>query len=151
VLLLGLFGTAFVGTLFWVASPEVAVAVCAVKGGWHPLAIGAVAGTAQAVALALLFAFGDQLRIRWGWFNRKCARFAAAYGKTIAHSAMVVAVTSGLLGLPPVSATAILAPGVGLRARQLLAVMFVMRVIRFAAVAALANQAHVAVAAYPGG
>jgi membrane protein YqaA with SNARE-associated domain len=151
VLLIGLFGTAFIGTVFWLASPEVAVAVCAVKGGWHPLVIGAVAGAAQALALSLLFFFGDQLRLRWGWFNRKCAHFAAAYGKTISHSAMVVAISSGLLGLPPVSATAVLAPGVGLRARQLLTVMFVMRVIRFAVVAALANQARVAVAAYPGG
>jgi membrane protein YqaA with SNARE-associated domain len=151
VLLLGLFGTAFIGTVFWVASPEIAVAVCAVKGGWHPLAIGAVAGAGQAIALTLLFVFGDQLRTRWSWFNRKSARLAAAYGKSIAHSATALAISSGLLGLPPVSATAILAPGAGLRARPLLALLFVTRVIRFAVVAVLANQARAAAATFPGG
>ena len=51
---------------------------------------------------------------------------------------MALGCASGLVGLPPSSVTAALAPGLGLSARVLLPVMFAMRIIRISVVAALA-------------
>jgi hypothetical protein len=42
-----------------------------------------------------------------------------------------VALTSGLLGVPPSSATAVLSPGLGLRAALVLPILFGSRIIRF--------------------
>jgi hypothetical protein len=53
-----LFGIAVIGTLFWVASPEAAVALFASKQEWSPAVIAAVAAGGQAVSLTLLFLFG---------------------------------------------------------------------------------------------
>lgn len=151
VLRLGLFGISFVGTVFWVASPEAAVILYSLQRGWHPLAAGGVAGAGQAAALAMLAAFGDQLRRRWAWFDRQCDRLRARHGQRLARSAPVLGVSSGLLGLPPVSATVLLAPGLGLRVAGLLPLLFLARVVRFTVVAALARYAHLALAAGVGG
>jgi hypothetical protein len=60
-----LFGTAALGTLFWLASPEAAVALFASTRPWNPVVIGLIAGGGQAVSLTFLFLFGEQLRRRW--------------------------------------------------------------------------------------
>jgi hypothetical protein len=133
-----LFGITLVGTLFWAASPEAATVLFASQNHWHPLVIGLLATAGQTVALAGLFAFGDQLRRRWRWFDRKCERVRTRVGDRMARNAVVVAATSGLLGFPPVSVTATLAPGLAPRPVQLLPVMVVLRIVRFTAVAALA-------------
>ena len=135
---LSLFGIALVGTVIWVLNPEAAVALYASQRHWHPLLLGLVAASGQAVAQALLFAFGDQLRRRWRWFDRQCERVRQRHGERLQRGVLALATTSGLLGLPPVSATAALAPGLGLRASRLLPLTFVMRVLRFAVVAAVA-------------
>jgi membrane protein YqaA with SNARE-associated domain len=137
---LGLFGVAFVGTLFWVANPEVAAAFCASRRGWPPVLIGLVAASGQLCAQALLFAFGAQLRRRWRWFDRQCTRVRERHRDRLQTNATVVLVSSGLLGVPPVSVTATLAPGLGLSAARVLPLLFAMRVVRFVAVAALAAQ-----------
>jgi hypothetical protein len=137
---LALTGTAFVGTMFWVASPEVAVGLCVTRLGWSPLVVGLLAATGQAGALALLFAFGGQLRRRWRWFDRQCERVRARQGARLARGSMALSVTSGLLGVPPASVTATLAPGLGLSGRTMLPAMFAMRVVRLTVVAALASR-----------
>jgi hypothetical protein len=101
--------------------------------------IGLIAGGGQAVSLVLLFQFGDQLRRRWRWFDRQCERVRTRLGDRMARSAVVVASASGLLGVPPVSVTATLAPGLAPRPRPLLPLMIGMRVVRLSVVAALAT------------
>jgi hypothetical protein len=136
----GLFGIAFVGTLFWVASPEVAAAFYASVRGWHPMAVGLVAAAGQLAALAVLFTSGAALRLRWRWFDRQCGRVRARYGERLEKNATLVLVVSGLLGVPPVSVAATLAPGLGLRAARVLPLLFAARVVRFAVVAAVAAR-----------
>jgi hypothetical protein len=137
---LALTGTAFVGTMFWVASPEAAAVVCVTRLGWSPLLVGFLAATGQAAALGLLFTFGGQLRRRWRWFDRQCERVRAAQGARLARGTLALSVTSGLFGLPPASVTATLAPGLGLTGRALLPSLFAMRLVRLTVVAALAGR-----------
>jgi membrane protein YqaA with SNARE-associated domain len=138
--LLTLFGISLLGTVVWVVSPEAAAALYASQRVWHPLVIGLVVACGQAVTQAALFAFGDLLRRRWPRFDRQCERVRLRFGRTLQRGSALLASSSGLLGLPPVSAVAALAPGLGLRAVQVLPPIFVMRVIRFAAIAALADR-----------
>lgn len=132
-----LFGIAVLGTLFWVASPEAAVALFASARQWHPAAVGLVAAAGQGVALIALFLFGAQLRQRWSWFDRQCERVRTRFGARMSRNAIVVAAVSGLLGVPPVSVSATLAPGLAPRPLPLLPLMIVMRVVRLSAIAAL--------------
>jgi membrane protein YqaA with SNARE-associated domain len=137
---LGLLGIAFVGTFFWPMSPEAGAVLWATRYGWHPLVIGLVAAVGQLAAYILLVTGGDQIRRRWGWFDRQCERARLRFGRQLERSAAVVGLTSGLFGVPPSSVTCALAPGLGLRLQQLLPIMFAMRVIRFAVVAAIAQH-----------
>src|SRR6478736_8722435 len=55
-----LFGITIVGTVFWLASPEAAVALFAsTQKTWNPAIVGLVGAGGQAVSLTLLFLFGD--------------------------------------------------------------------------------------------
>jgi hypothetical protein len=134
-----LFGIAVVGTVFWLASPEAAVALFASSRRWNPLIIGLVAAGGQAVSLTLLFLFGAQLRRRWRWFDRQCERVRTRVGDRMARSAFVVGSTSGLLGVPPVSVSATLTPGLAPRPLPVLLLMIATRVVRLSVVAALAT------------
>jgi hypothetical protein len=133
-----LFGIAVVGTIFWLVSPEAAVAVFAARERWNPVVVGLVAGGGQAVSLTLLFLFGDQLRRRWRWFDGKCERVRTRFGARLSRNAIVVASTSGLLGFPPVSVAATLAPALAPRPALLLPLMVLLRVVRLTLLAALA-------------
>ena len=139
--LFGLLGIAFVGTFFWPVSPEAGAVLWATRYGWNPLLVGVVAGVGQAAAHVVLFFFGDQIRRRWRWFDRQCERGRLRFGERLTRSTPWLGVSAGLVGLPPTSVTAALAPGLGLSAAYLIPIMFVARVVRFAAVAAIA--AHV--------
>jgi membrane protein YqaA with SNARE-associated domain len=130
-----LLGVGFAGTFFWPLSPEGWAAVYATQRS--PLVIALLLASGQAGAHVTLFLGGDQLRRRWPWFERKCARAVARHGHRLKRRLVPLACLSGLLGLPPSSVTAALAPGLGLRARALLPLLFVMRVVRFGAVAYL--------------
>lgn len=133
--LFGLATVACLGTVFWLASPEAAVALAGTQQRWSALTIGLVAGGGQAVALAGLFFFGAELRRHWRWFDRKCeqARTGTRLGTPGTSAGVVVA--ASLLGVPPVSVTAALLAGVAPRPGRLLPVMLVLRVVRFAAMA----------------
>jgi membrane protein YqaA with SNARE-associated domain len=136
--LLGLAVVGFVGTVFWLVSPEAAVALAAAAHRSGPLAIGLATAGGQSVALVALFFFGEALRRRWRWFDRQCerARTRARLGTPRASTGLVVA--AGLFGFPPVSVTATLLPGVAPRPLRLLPLVLVLRVVRFVVMAWLA-------------
>ncbi|HXU81466.1 MAG TPA: hypothetical protein VN914_08710 [Polyangia bacterium] len=130
-------GVGFVGTFFWPLSPEGAAALYASQSHWHPLLVGLLVAAGQSAAHVVLYFGGDQLRRRWRWFDRKCERARARHGRWLTRGLVPLGVASGLLGLPPSSVTAALAPGLGLSARVLLPLLFAMRVVRLSAVAYL--------------
>ena len=124
-----------VGTVLWPVSPDAAVTYYVLLKAWSPVAIGVVLAAGQGVAQGLLFGFGSRLRRRWGWFNRRCERVREKYGARLQSNVLMLGASSGLFSVPPTSITATLAPALGLRAARLLPVMFVMRAVRFTAIA----------------
>jgi hypothetical protein len=125
---------AFIGTVFWVASPEAATALAGAQHRWSPLAIGLAAAGGQSVALVGLYFFGSQLRRRWRWFDRQCERARARSPRDNAQRYATGAVaTAGLLGFPPVSVTSTLLSGLAPRPLPLLPLMLVLRLVRFVA------------------
>jgi hypothetical protein len=138
---LTLLAIGFAGTFFWPLSPEAAVALGVAQRGWRPLLAALLAAVGQGTAHAVLYRFGAELRRRWPWFERKCQRARARHGRWLERGAVPLALTGGLLGLPPSSVTAALAPGLGLRARVMLPLLFVSRFIRLGVIAALAAVA----------
>jgi hypothetical protein len=137
---LALVAIGFVGTVFWVISPEAAAAVYASQRGWPALTVGLLAGAGQGAAHLVLYATGDQLRRRWRWFDRKCQRAVLRYGGWLSRGAIPLGCLSGLLGIPPSSVTAALAPGLRLPAKLLLPLLLAMRVIRLTVVALIAGR-----------
>jgi hypothetical protein len=137
---LALVAVGFVGTFFWVISPEAAVVVFASQRGWPAPVIGLLAATGQAAAHLVLFTTGDQLRRRWRWFEAKCERARARHGRWLEKGVVPLGCLSGLVGIPPSSVTAALAPGLGLRAGALLPLLFAMRIVRLTTIAVLAAR-----------
>jgi membrane protein YqaA with SNARE-associated domain len=143
--LLALYGISLVGTVVWVANPEVAAALCVARGGLPPIAVGLVAAAGQMTTAMLLFRFGAELRRRWRWFDARCARVRERAGARLGRNASWVMATSGLVGVPPVAATATLAAGMGIPVAHFVPIVLLTRVIRFTAIALLAAHAHVGV------
>ena len=141
---LALVVVAFAGTFLWVLNPEAATALFASRRGWPPLVVGLLAASGQGAALGVLFVSGDQLRRRWGRFDRWCERMRTRHGARMTQGAVPLACGSGLLGLPPSSVLAALGPGLGLRTTRLLPILFVARVVRLSVVALLAERAGAA-------
>jgi hypothetical protein len=135
--LAGVAAIAFIGTVFWVASPEAATALAGSQHRWSPLLIGLVAASGQSVALVGLYLFGAELRRRWRWFDRQCERARARSRLGTERYAIGVAVASGFLGFPPISVTAALIPGVAPRPRRLLPLLLLVRFARFVTLAGL--------------
>jgi len=129
--LFSLAAVAFIGTIFWLVSPEAATAVVGADRRWSPVTIGLVAAAGQSMALSGLFFFGEQLRQHWRWFDAKCerARTQSRLGREGYATSVVVA--ASLLGFPPVSVTAALVPGVAPRPLLMLPLMLVLRFFRF--------------------
>ncbi len=129
--LLSLAAVAFIGTVFWLISPEAATALIGAQRQWSPFTIGLVAAAGQSLALIGLFFFGGQLRRRWRWFDAKCeqARANSRLGREGYATSVVVA--ASMLGFPPVSVTAALVPGVAPRPLLMLPLMLALRLARF--------------------
>jgi hypothetical protein len=142
---LALIAIGFVGTFFWVISPEAAAALYASQRGWPPLLVGLLAAVGQGGAHLVLFAGGRQLRQRWRWFDRKCQRAVQRHGTWLARGVIPLGLASGLLGLPPSSVTATLAPGLRLPGPVLLPLLFAARLVRLTAVALIASHVGPAV------
>jgi hypothetical protein len=134
-----LWGVGTVGTVFWLLSPEAAAALFASQRSWPPPLIGLLVAVGQATAHLALYLTGDQLRRRWRWFDRKCERARARHGRWLMKGLVPLGLASGLIGLPPSSVVAALAPGLGLSGRLLLPLLFAMRLVRLTAVAYLAR------------
>ncbi len=126
---------AFIGTVFWLASPEAATALAGAQHLWPVPLIGLVAAASQSVALLGLFFFGEALRRRSAWFDWQCARAKTSTRLGRPGYATGAVVSAGLLGFPPVSVTATLLPGLAPRPKRLLPVMLILRFVRFTALA----------------
>ncbi len=133
--LVSLAAVACLGTVFWIVSPEAAIALAGTQHRWSPLTIGLVSAGGQSVALVGLFFFGAELRRRWRWFDRKCERARTETRLGTARASAGVVVAASVLGVPPVSVTAALLPGVAPRPLRLLPLMLVLRLARFTAMA----------------
>lgn len=133
--LLSLAAVACLGTVFWPVSPEAAIALAGTQHRWPPVTIGLIAAGGQSLALLGLFFFGAELRRRWAWFDRKCERARTETRLGSERTSTGVVVAASLLGVPPVSVTAAVLPGVAPRPWRLLPVMLVLRLLRFTAMA----------------
>ena len=130
-------GVALVGTVFWPLSPEAAAIYYVTVRGWNALGVGLLAALGQVLAAALLFLVGGELRRRSTWFDKRCQDAQAKVGKYLARGQWALAAASGLLGVPPVSVTSALAPGLGVSPARYLPVVFIGRTIRFVLVTTL--------------
>lgn len=126
-----LVGLAFVGTFFWPASPEAAAIYYVTARGWFPLTVALFAALGQVAAAGALFGLGGELRRRWRWFDGRCQAAQAKVGKYLAKGQWALASGSGLLGVPPMSVTAALAPGLGVSPWLFFPLVFLGRVVRF--------------------
>jgi membrane protein YqaA with SNARE-associated domain len=126
---------AFIGTVFWLASPEAATLLAGAQHRWPVPLIGLVAGASQSVALIGLYFFGEELRRRSRWFDRQCARARSNTRLGREGYATGAVVSAALFGFPPVSVTAALLPGVAPRPGRLLPTMLILRLLRFTALA----------------
>ena len=135
-----LVGLTFIGTFFWPASPEAAAVYYVTVRGWFPLTVAVLAALGQAAAAAALFGLGGELRRRWRWFDGRCESARAKVGKYLAKGQWVLAGGSGLLGVPPMSVTAALAPGLGVSPWRFFPLVFVGRVVRFVLVTTVILQ-----------
>lgn len=132
-----LMGVAWVGSVFWVVSPEVLSAVYGSQLGWNPLAVGLVAATSQCTVYFLLYRGGDALARRWAFLARQIERVRVRFATHLERNYVGMLLLGGLVGLPPVIAVVTLAPGFGISFRKVLMATFVARTARFAALAAL--------------
>jgi membrane protein YqaA with SNARE-associated domain len=138
--LLALLPVTFAGSVVWFLNPEAASMLYVAAGGFHPLAVGLVAAVGQAAALLVLWSGGRRLRAIWPWLDRQCRRVQVRWGRSLQRSTIPAAAVSGLLGVPPASATAVLAPGLGLPAAVVLPLLIAGRLLRFTALAFLAAR-----------
>jgi membrane protein YqaA with SNARE-associated domain len=135
-----LLGVAFLGTFVWVFNCEAALIVAITRQGWGAVPVALLMTAGQAAAWLLLFTVGQRLRARWRWFDRQCERVRRRWGERLARRATVVMVLGGIFGVPPTSALAALAPGMGVRLSVLLPVMAAARVVRFLVIGLLASR-----------
>jgi membrane protein YqaA with SNARE-associated domain len=136
--LLALLPLTFAGTVFWFLNPEATAVLFVSTGGLHPVAVGMVAAVGQSLAHLVMWAGGARLQRSGPWFDRHCQRAHDRWGPRLARSTLPLVAASGLFGVPPASATALLAPGLGLRRNLVLPLLFVGRAIRFTTLGLLA-------------
>lgn len=137
---LALFGIGFIGSVVWVVSPEAAAAYYGSERGWPPLLVGVVCAAGQSAMLIALYVFGQGLARIWPGFARVCQRVRDRFEMRLRRGPILVAVASGVLGVPPVSATVVLARGLGIGSLPLLPVLALGRVLRFTVLAAIGSN-----------
>jgi membrane protein YqaA with SNARE-associated domain len=135
--LLTLMGVAWVGSVFWIVSPELLSAVYGSQQGWHPLAVGLACATSQCSVYFLLYRGGDVLAQRWRFLARQIEGVRTRFGERLETSCVGMLLIGGITGLPPVIALVALSPGFGVSVRTMLATTFIARTARFATLAAL--------------
>ena len=133
-------GMAFLGTFVWVFNCEALLVVQVTQRGWHPLPAALLLCAGQAAAWTLLFGAGRWLRARWRWFDRQCQRVQACWGQRLRTRTIWMIALSGVVGAPPTSTVAVLAPGFGITLSRLLPLLFAARLVRFVVLGALAAR-----------
>ena len=133
-------GTAFLGTFVWVFNCEALLVVQVTRRGWHPLPAALLLCAGQTVAWLILFGAGRWIRAHWAWFNRRCEQAHARWGDRLRTRAAWVMAVSGVVGAPPTSVIAVLAPGFDIRLSRLVPILFASRLVRFLVVGALASR-----------
>jgi hypothetical protein len=119
----------FLGTLLWPFNPDAALLLY-VGGRGHPMEIGIAVSLAAQLAMLLLLQFvGHHIRRWWRWLDRKCAVVEHRWGARLAARTPIVAATSGFLGIPPGSATVLMAAALELPARRVWPIFVVCRLI----------------------
>lgn len=134
---LTLLGVGFVGSVFWVLSPEAAAIYYGSELGWHPLAVGGVVAFAQAFMYVLLYHFGGVVLKRWGWLSRQVDRTRGRYQSHLERNYLILTLTGSMTGIPPIVALASLASGFDIPLRHFLPTTVLGRVIRFSILAAV--------------
>jgi hypothetical protein len=129
----------FLGTLFWPLNPDAALLVY-IGARHRPLIPGVLAAfVGQAAMMALLVAVGHVLRRHWPWLDRKCAVVERKWGARLQARTPWVAVTSGLFGIPPGSATVLLASALNVPGRRVLPLLFACRLVWLCVLARLGH------------
>lgn len=134
---LTLMGVGFVGSVFWVISPEAAAIYYGSELGWNPVAVGGVVAIAQAGMYVLLYHFGHVLLTRWGWLARQIDRTRGRYQTHLDRNYLILSLAGATTGIPPIVALATLASGFDIPLRKFLPVTMLGRVIRFSVLAAV--------------
>lgn len=130
----------FIGSVFWVLSPEAAAIYYGSELGWSPLMVGGVIACAQLPMYGLLYSFGGLVLRRWRWLARQVDRTRGRYQSHLERNYLLLTLAGATTGIPPIIALAVLASGFDVPLRRLLPVAAVGRVIRFS-VLALAGEA----------
>ena len=136
-------GVAFVGSVFWVVSPE-AAAVYYGAQGHNPLLLGVLCAAPQMIIYAILYFGGEVLVARWGWLHRQVVRTRERFGHRLEGGYLGLTVVGAMSGIPPILAMVSLAGGFEVRAHHVLPVTFVGRMVRFTSLAALGSIPTVA-------
>lgn len=130
----------FVGSLFWVLSPEAAAMYYGSELGWNPLLVGLVITVAQAVMYGLLHGSGGLVLRRWSWLARQVDRTRGRYQAHMDRNYLILTFFGAMTGIPPIVALAILATGFDVSLRRFLPVASLGRFTRFT-VLAVAGEA----------
>ena len=132
---LALLGIAFVGSVFWVISPEASSVYYGAKLGWHPLAVGGLVALGQGPMYVLLYYGGERWAMRWKWLARVVARTRRRFQSRMERNYMVLTAAGAVTGVPPVIAMCALASAFDVRFARILPLVIVCRVIRFTVLA----------------
>lgn len=130
-----LFGMSFVGGVFWVVNAETTAAIYAAKLGWNPFVVATICTAGQLSVYGLLFRTGGWLVPKWRWLARQVERTKAKHGHRLEDGYLVTTSFAALLGVPPMSAMAVLASGFTVTLPHFLLVAGTLRWLRFLAVA----------------
>jgi membrane protein YqaA with SNARE-associated domain len=133
---LSLLGVAFVGTVFWVVSPEAAAIYYGAELGWNPLLVGATIAVGQIGMYAILYHGGEVMVQRWRWLHGKVMATRTRFLHHMERNYLILAGVGSTTGIPPIVALMALASGFGIPARAMLPVTIVGRTIRFTTLAA---------------
>jgi membrane protein YqaA with SNARE-associated domain len=129
----------FAGLSFFV-NAEATVVVTATQFELHPVLGGLGASLGQAVLYWLLYRFGDVLSRRWKWLNRQVTRTREKYGTSLQDKFTLFSAMAGFLGIPPATAMAVIAPGLGYRLRNYLIIAVPLRFVRFVILGAFSQE-----------
>lgn len=130
-----LYGISFVGGVFWIANAETTAALYAAKLGWNPFAVATICTAGQMSVYGLLFRTGGWLVPKWRWLARQVERTKTKHGHRLENGYLATTAFAAGLGVPPMSAMAVLASGFQVSLRHFLLLAGTLRFARFLAFA----------------